>query len=168
MTTITHICTGYLISRYAYSLGLISPDMFPTITTVSILAANGPDFDVIFSTLKKNLNHRESPLHTPFYWFITLIITYIISLITNNAMLATYIFIIGINVLIHFFMDSVAIGYGIRWLGPFIQKEYGIIFGKPSKTVRDFMKDFFRYPIVVAEISFWIATVLVFRGIWHV
>jgi len=166
MTTITHICTGYLISHYAYSIGLISPEMLPTATTISILAANGPDFDVV--AIKKILNHRRSPLHVPVYWFIAFILAELFVKISGNKIMETYLLLIGINVLIHFLMDSIAIGHGIRWLAPFVQKDFGIIFGNPSKNVKTFMKNFFRYPIVAGEVLLWIATLFIMRGIWHI
>lgn len=166
MTTITHICTGYLVSQYAYSLGLISPEMLPTITTISILAANGPDFDAV--AIRKMLNHRRSPLHVPFYWFFAFAIAGLIIKLTGNKIAATYLLISGINVLLHFLMDSISVGHGIRWFAPFIQKEFGIIFGIPSEDVKTFIKNFFRYPIVACEALFWIATFLVHQGIWHV
>jgi membrane-bound metal-dependent hydrolase YbcI (DUF457 family) len=166
MTTPTHICTGYLIAQYVYSVGLISPEMLPAVTTVSILAANAPDFDVV--AIRKMLNHRKSPLHVPFYWFTAFAVTGLIIKITGNRIAATYVSIIGINVLIHFLMDSISVGVGIRWLAPFRQKDFGIIFGKPSESVKSFMKNFFRYPIVYAEALFWAATYLVRLGVWHV
>jgi hypothetical protein len=166
MTTITHLCTGYLFAQILQSQGIIPDGMYHSITVVSMIAANAPDFDVI--AIRKIMHHRTSVMHVPLYWAIGFIAAGIFAALTHNRSAALYIIVSGINVIMHFLMDSVAIGHGIRWLFPFSKKQFGIIFGTPSETVREFIRNFFKYPIVIGEIALWIATYFVKRGIWHV
>jgi membrane-bound metal-dependent hydrolase YbcI (DUF457 family) len=166
MTTITHVCAGYLISRYAFSLGLISPELLPAVTTVSILAANGPDIDVL--NIKKCFNHRFSPFHIPLYWFIVFCVVIFVTSLANNTIAAQFVIIIGVNVFVHFILDTITVGSGIQWFAPFSKKIYGFQIQKPINNFKTFFRTFIKNPSIYMEIMMWIATYGISRIVWHV
>jgi membrane-bound metal-dependent hydrolase YbcI (DUF457 family) len=164
MTTITHICTGYIVSQIAIQTGLVSSEIIPHLPLVSMIAANAPDFDIV--SVKHIPLHRLSAFHTPFYWFIFFVVSYGIISITHQRNLAVYLAIISMNVFLHFCMDSISLGRGIRWLMPFVKKDFGIIIGKPAVSAIDVIKDNFKIPLILIETPVWITTYLLARGIW--
>jgi hypothetical protein len=155
MTTPTHILTGYMIGEWFIAKGALPIGMAGLAITVSILAANGPDFDVIL--YRTFSGHRNSPLHTPFYWFIPLSIMTLTVALLGYRILSAISIMIDINVFLHFLMDSISIGCGIRWLAPFKQQEYGLVFARGNVgSFKAHVKNNLRYPVILLDVVFWI------------
>jgi hypothetical protein len=166
MTTPTHIFTGYLLGQWFVTSGLIPPGMSNLAIAAGILAANAPDVDVFFYS--KGLGHRKSPLHAPLNWFIPLSVLTLITLIFNRTT-AMFLILIDVNILIHFIMDSISIGQGIRWLYPFRDRDYGIVFAPGcERNFNTFAKNYLRYPVVILEFVFWFYFFAVGRHLFHV
>lgn len=138
MTTLTHAAVGYLIGREVLAAGLLPPQAANAVYLISILSANGPDIDGVL--FPKNINnHRLSPFHYPFTWWVIFMTVMIYSTAgAEPRWILPYTYLAGGNVLIHFVLDTFAITNGIRWFGPFYKKSYSFLaLVETPKTIKE-------------------------------
>jgi membrane-bound metal-dependent hydrolase YbcI (DUF457 family) len=168
MTTPTHIMTGYLIGQWFITRGLIPTNLATTAIAVGMVAANAPDMDVF--VYRKALGHRGSPFHVPWNWFKPLAIFSLIGLLWNNRIVMAFSVLVQLNVFMHFVMDSITTGQGIRWLEPFSKKDIGLVFarGHIDTSVKEFIKVNLRYPVLLADVFIWIYFFSIGRHLFHV
>jgi membrane-bound metal-dependent hydrolase YbcI (DUF457 family) len=168
MTTPTHIMAGYLIGQWFVARNIIPSNMLNLALTVGIVAANGPDFDVII--FHKALGHRNSPFHVPWNWFKPLAAITAVSLFWNNRVFMAFTLLAQVNVFLHFMMDSITTGQGIRWLAPFSKKDFGLVFarGHIDTSIKEFVKVNLRYPVLLFDVLFWVYFFKIGRHLFHV
>lgn len=150
MTTPTHILFGIVLAKISVDTGMI-PATSQVIYPLSIIAANLPDFDVLYVPMSKN--HRASVMHTPLYWAVTIAFCYIGTLLFSPYLLP-YIHIVAIGVLSHLLLDTICMRSGIRWLYPFSPKFFDVL--KPVKNMhledkKAFVKAYITHPVMIAE-----------------
>ncbi|MFC1647217.1 metal-dependent hydrolase [Patescibacteria group bacterium] len=163
MTTITHICTGYLISQGLIVTGIVPSEIGHQITAVSIVTANFPDIDIIGTIKKKNLMmHRESRMHTPIYWLIAFILFISIFSYFNLTTLLTFSLISLVNIIMHFIMDTYTPDSGIKWLAPFSNKEFGpLVMDIKPDSIYEALKSYIKAPVFKYEFVFWVGTLII-------
>jgi membrane-bound metal-dependent hydrolase YbcI (DUF457 family) len=155
MTTPTHSIAGFLISKWFITAGLIPPEMKGVALAVGIIAANGPDFDVIFS--HQLFEHRNSAFHIPMYWVVPIVTLILLFFSLGLYILSIFLLIILLCVIAHFLMDSICVDSGIRWLAPYNQHEYGIRFVKTSATdFKTYLNNNLKYPLLIIDLAVWI------------
>ncbi len=149
MTTPTHIVFGIVLAKISVDTGMI-PATSSIVYPLSIIAANLPDFDVLYTPMSKN--HRESLLHTPLFWFIIIGVSYIVGALQQTIL--PYIHILTIGIVSHFLMDTACMRSGIRWLYPFNKKFFNILHSVTDMHLENkkvFIKTYVRHPVMLIE-----------------
>lgn len=161
MTTLTHAAVGYLIGREVLAAGILPPQAAHAVYLISMLSANGPDIDGIL--FPKNIhNHRLSPFHYPFTWWVIFMTVMICATAEHARWLLPYVYLAGANVLIHFILDTFAINQGIRWFGPFYKKGYSFLsLVETPKTIKEWGKHYVKHPVMWSELFVWIIGILI-------
>lgn len=149
MTTLTHTLLGVVLAKISVDIGMI-PMASQVIYPLGIIAANFPDFDVLYVPMSKN--HRESLLHTPLFWLSLIGIAYAATVL--YPALLPYIHILTIGVLSHFLLDTIDMRSGIRWLYPFSTKFFNILHSVTDMHLENkkvFVKTYLTHPVMIAE-----------------
>ena len=126
------------------------PATSQVIYPLSIVAANLPDFDVLYVPMSKN--HRASLMHTPLVWTSLIGFAYITTLFFPAVL--PYINILAIGVLSHFLFDTICMRSGIRWLYPFNNKFFDVLRPVTNMHLEDkkvFVKTYITHPVMIAE-----------------
>jgi inner membrane protein len=129
---IAHLPAGYVCTRLVLS---------QTATPVSeadrkiwflagMAASVLPDTDVAFYYLRYYLTgqwwppHHAYVSHTPFFWLVILTALWIASRWVGQRRLRGAIGIAGVNLLLHFLLDSIPTK--VKWLYPFSNRAFGV------------------------------------------
>jgi|GEM_PF-6093636 len=149
MTTLTHTLFGVVLAKISVDIGMI-PATSQVIYPLSIIAANLPDFDVLYVPMSKN--HRASIMHTPLLWVGIIGCCYIAGLVIRPIL--PYVHILAIGVISHLLLDTICMRSGIRWLYPFSTKFFDVL--KPVKNMhledkRAFIKAYITHPVMLIE-----------------
>lgn len=138
-----------MIGHIALTSGFIATSNPAAVIATGILAANLPDFDMPFFSLRKN--HRlYSPAHQPFWWIVLITAAMPVVRIIHPSYLP-YV-ILGITGLItHFVMDCYDSTAGIKLFAPFSPRVYSFFRTKNEdlRTVRDITLNFFRHNLAM-------------------
>ncbi|MFZ2024752.1 MAG: metal-dependent hydrolase [Microgenomates group bacterium] len=149
MTTFTHTVFGIVLAKISVDTGMI-PAASQVIYPLSIIAANLPDFDVLYVPMSKN--HRESLMHTPLFWLVVIGCLYVVA--TLYPTILPYIHILTIGVVSHFLMDTACMRSGIRWLYPFNKKFFNVLHSVTDMHLENkkvFIKTYLTHPVMIAE-----------------
>jgi len=149
MTTLTHTLLGVVLAKISVDTGMI-PATSEVIYPLGIIAANLPDFDVLYVPMSKN--HRESLLHTPLFWLAIIGIAYAAAALYPAFL--PYIHILALGVLSHFVLDTIDMRSGIRWLYPFNTKFFNILHSVKDmhlENKKEFLKTYLTHPVMIAE-----------------
>lgn len=162
MSTPTHIIVGAVIAKYAISTGFL-PDVSSVVYPLSIISANLPDIDSIVIHYPKD--HRNYPCHYPFYWALAWMVVFFTSILTGQQQYLHMIELIGINVFLHFFLDSWNIRTGIFWLMPWKKKEFNFLKRLPyEKTLKAVLRQYLLHPYILLELGILISgSIYLFR-----
>jgi len=157
MTTPTHTLIGIALANFGMEKGFL-PYAPNIIYPISIIAANAPDFDILFTGIGVKKNHRLGFFHFPSTWALLLIIAYLILDLTGNNELLPIFALVGTGIFSHFVMDTFDAHVGILWFAPFSKKAYNF-FRKNAvlpKTIKEFIIEYIRHPVMLAEITVWL------------
>ena len=160
MTTLTHTLLGVVLAKISVDTGMI-PATSQLIYPFSIIAANAPDFDVLYTPLANN--HRESLLHTPLFWLVIIGISYIVG--AFYPMILPYIHILTIGVVSHFLLDTACMRSGIRWFYPFNKKFFNVLHAVTDMHLEDkkiFIKTYMTHPVMLIESAIVCALIFVY------
>ncbi len=149
MTTLTHTLFGIVLAKISVDTGMI-PLASPMIYPIGVIAANLPDFDVLYIPMSKN--HRESLLHTPLFWFCIIGASYFIA--AFYPAILPYIHILTVGVISHFLFDTIDMRSGIRWLYPFSTRFFNILHSVKDMHLEDkkvFIKTYITHPVMRIE-----------------
>lgn len=149
MTTLTHTLFGIVLAKISVDAGMI-PATSSVLYPLSIIAANLPDFDVLYVPMSKN--HRESLMHTPLFWFGIIGLLYAAGGIQHAFL--PYIHIVAIGIVSHFLLDTIDMRSGIRWLYPFNKKFFNVLHSVTNMHLEDkkvFVKTYITHPVMIAE-----------------
>jgi hypothetical protein len=167
MTTPTHVITGYLLGQWFVASGLIPAQFTNVAIVVSIIAANGPDFDAF--NVKKIMLHRLSKFHIPYNWFKPLSIITLIAFVSQIKIGIAFLLLIDLNIFIHFVMDSINVGHGIKWLFPYSDKDYGLVFSRnQTTTLKNYLIEVIKHPLIIIDFAIWYYFFSAGRYLFHV
>lgn len=171
MTPIAHISGAYLaiksVDKLRSNLGLNEKSALIT----GVLTGLVIDIDVFFySSLRY---HHNSPLHTPLFWLVVVLLMYVVGIYRKNNKLKSLALSIFIGAYSHIFLDWISTrGAGMLLLYPFSNRIFSLFPLDPPKvnitlweslTSDRFIKFYLLNPfLVVAEILVFIAGLLLF------
>lgn len=129
---IAHLPAGYVCTRMLLSqTGATVSEVDRKIWFLAGMAASVlPDTDVVFYYLRYFLtgerwpSHHAYVTHTPFFWLVILTALWIASRWFGQRRLRGAIGIAGVNLLLHFLLDSIP--NTIKWLYPFSDRTFGL------------------------------------------
>ncbi len=149
MTTLTHTLFGIVLAKISVDTGMI-PATSQVVYPLGIIAANLPDFDVLYTPMSKN--HRESLLHTPLFWLAIISVSYIVGALYPTIL--PYIHILTIGIVSHFLLDTIDMRSGIRWLYPLNKKFFNMLHSVTDMHLEDkkkFIKTYITHPVMRIE-----------------
>ncbi len=155
MTTLSHLSLGYLVGRWFISRYPELGNSLPFTYFVAIGSANFPDIDV--PLFRKISDHRDSPFHYPFTWWVAYMTALVGILLTGHTWLLPYVTLSLIGVASHLLLDTFGVNAGICWLAPFFNKEYSFIRIKSTpKRIRTWVSQYLNHWIMILELAVWI------------
>ena len=133
MTLPAHIAGGYLAIKLTHKLFLKSKISQTTSIKAAIIGAMLVDLDIFIYPLMKD--HHDSLLHTPFFWLIL----YLISFVFNKFILSQKLKVLSdalfVGIMSHLFLDWFgARSAGIRIFYPFSNLRYSLFPLDPEKA----------------------------------
>ena len=146
---------GIALANFGMETGFL-PNVPHLIYPMSIIAANAPDFDILFTGIHRN--HRLSRMHFPSTWAFLLMLTYILLDLTGNSEMLPFFALIAAGILSHFVLDTFDAHLGIMWFAPFSKRAYNF-FRKRNpfvpQSIREFIIEYIRHPVMLAEAAVW-------------
>lgn len=164
MTTLSHTALGFLVAKLAVSRGWLPADT-STPYLLSMIFANLPDIDGLAS-LRKIYDHHnalKNLSHYPANWLIVFLLAAVVAFPFEIRLFYPYLGLAGLNVFLHFILDTFSIYNGIAWFGPWNTKKYSFIRMAPilPADTREWVHWYLKHWVVYLEIALWIVTLLV-------
>lgn len=164
MTTLSHSAVGFLITEYFVNRGWL-PDATVTPYLLGVAFANLPDIDGLASLRKVYDHHNalKNVSHYPLNWLLVLVLAYLLSLPFHIRFLYPYLALAGINIFLHFILDTFSIYYGIAWLGPWNTKKYSFVRMLPilPSNTNEWVHWYTKHWVMYLEIALWLITLII-------